>query len=141
MLLLISLLGLSFASMFTVLVFGWAILTLVLLLAVAGKTLASCTSWGYHACASCYILILPLLFPLILPILTLSPRPGICPHLPLLLSLSSLISFPLTHLISSHVLPLNPLTLVALCDLGPTICIVSLSFVPTIQILTIGSSA
>jgi hypothetical protein len=87
-----------------------------------------------------YVLILPLLFLPLLPIPIQSPRPGICPHLPQLLYLSSLTLSQLTPLISSHMLPLNLSDLIALCDHGPMICIVLPSFTHTIQTLMIGSS-
>ena len=54
----------------------------------------------------CYVLKAPLLFPLHL-ILILPLIPGICPHLPLLLFLSSPMLFPLTLLIFFHALPQN----------------------------------
>jgi hypothetical protein len=56
---------------------------------------------------TCYVLILPLLFPLHL-ILTLPLIPRICPHLPLPLFLSSLMWFLPILLIFFHVLPQNP---------------------------------
>jgi hypothetical protein len=49
--------------------------------------------------------------------------------------------FPAHPLISFHALPPNPLTLVALCNLGPITRIISLPFTHIIQILMIGNSA
>jgi hypothetical protein len=61
-----------------------------------------------HTNVCCYVLTLPLLFPPHHPILTLPLIPGIHPHLPPLLFLSSPMLFPLILLISFHVLPQNP---------------------------------